>query len=88
MADEYTTQYQFLDPLIDSIDLVLEIRAAALRLYSEGKTILEWESEGVSGKRVFVAPIQQILAETRYFLKQADPNTYGYPLTRMKVFRA
>lgn len=82
------TQYQFLDPLIDDIDVVLEIRAQALKLYAEGKTLIEWQGEGTSGKRVFVAPIEKILAETRMFLKQKDPATYGYPITRMKVFRA
>lgn len=85
---DFLTQYQFLDPLIDSIDTVLSIREKALQLYAEGKTLLEWQGEGTSGKRVFVAPVEKILAETRMFLKQADPATYGYPITRMKVFRA
>jgi hypothetical protein len=82
------TQYQFLDPHIDDLDTVLAIRAKALQLYSEGKTLVEWDAEGSSGKRQFVAPIQEILAETRMYLKQKDPETYGYPITRMKVFRA
>lgn len=85
---DFITQYQFLDPHIDSIDTVLAIRAKAMALYAEGKVLMEFEGEGTSGKRVFVAPIEKILAETRMFLKQADPATYGYPLRTMKVFRA
>lgn len=87
MADDFVTQYQFLDPLIDSIDDVLAIRQAALNLYKEGKTIMKWAGEGNEAERQFTAPIQQILAETRYFLKQADPATYGYPITKSRIFR-
>jgi hypothetical protein len=87
MADSFETQYQFLDPLIDSEDEVLAIRAAALALYKEGKTIIEWEGEGTSAKRAFVAPIEKILAETRMFLKQLNPAVYGYPIRNSRVFR-
>lgn len=85
---DFLTQYQFLDPQIDSIESVLEIRATAMQLYAEGKTILEWGGEANSTRKGFVAPIERILAETRMFLKQADPATYGFPLRNYKVFRA
>lgn len=81
------TQYQFLDPVIDDKDAVLAIRATALALYAEGKTLMEWSGEGTSGKRQWVADIEQILAETRYFLKQYDPATYGYVVRSAKQFR-
>jgi hypothetical protein len=49
---------------------------------------MEWVGEGTSAKKAFVAPIMDILAETRWFLKQADPATYGYPLINKRIFRA
>jgi hypothetical protein len=87
MADDFTTQYQFLDPLIDDVDTVLAIRQAALKLYQEGKTIMEWSGEGTDVSREFVAPVEKILAETRMFLKQAMPDVYGYPIRNARVFR-
>ena len=87
MADSFETQYQFLDPLIDSEDDVLAIRAAALALYKEGKTIISWTGEGTEVTRQFVAPVEKILAETRMFLKQLHPETYGYPVRNSRVFR-
>ena len=77
----------YLDVHIDSIETVLLIREKALQLYAEGKTILEWTGEGTSTKKAFVAPIKEILEETRWFLKNADPKTYGYPLTTKRIFR-
>ena len=76
-----------LDPHIDSIETVLEIRARALKLFSEGKSIMEWTGEGTSVKKAFVLPIADVLRETTRFLKAADPITYGYPLTTKKIFR-
>ncbi len=87
MADDFTTQYQFLDPLIDDVDTVLAIRKAALALYQEGKSIMKWEGEGTSAERQWVAPVEKILAETRMFLKQAMPDVYGYPVNNVRVFR-
>lgn len=80
--------YNLFDPKIDSIETVLAIRAKALQLYAQGNTVMEWTGEGTSAKKAFVAPIMEILAETRWFLKNADPQTYGYPLTTKKIFRA
>lgn len=80
--------YNLFDPKIDSIDTVLEIRAKALQLYAQGHIVMEWTGEGTSAKKSFAAPIADILAETRWFLKNADPNTYGFPLTTKKIFRA
>jgi hypothetical protein len=87
MADDFTTQYQFLDPTIDTEDDILAIRAAAMALYKEGKSIIEWEGEGTRAKRAFVAPIEKILAETRMALKQGWPDKYGYPVNRVRPFR-
>lgn len=76
-----------LDPLIDSIDEVLEIRAAAIRAMKDGRVVLEWQGNGTSAKKEFVAPVSEILAETRTFLKLADPDTYGHIVRQSNVLR-
>jgi hypothetical protein len=81
------TRYLF-DPMIDSIDVVLAIRAKAMTLMAEGKTVMEWQGEGLSAVKQFTMPIADVLEETRYFLKQADPATYGYPIIQVKPIHA
>jgi uncharacterized Fe-S cluster-containing radical SAM superfamily protein len=76
-----------LDPRIDSIEDVLHIRREALKLYAEGKTIMEYHGEGASFKREFVDEIAEILWKTRIFLKQADPEKYGYIIRSTKQIR-
>ena len=76
-----------LDPLIDDIDDVLEIRAAALRLYKAGRATMEWNSEGSEARKEFVAPVSEVLAETRRFLKLADPDTYGHVVRQSGMVR-
>lgn len=80
--------YLTLDVKIDSEEVVLDIRAKALALYAQGNTIMKWQGEGVSAEKSFVAPIKDILEETRIFLKSLNPAKYGYPLTNKKIFRA
>ena len=82
-----TTMYVYLDPVIDTEEDVLAIRATALAMLKEGKTVLEWTGEGVSSKKAFVAPVFDILAECRHCLKQMNPQKYGYIATSSKQFR-
>ena len=79
-------QFIFLDPLIDSEATVLSIRAHALKLYRDGKTIMEWSGEGPSTTRQFTAPIESILMETRRCLKLINPNKYGH-IVRQSTMR-
>ena len=76
-----------LDPLIDQVEDVLAIRAAAITLMKEGKTIMEWSGNGTEAKKEWVAPISEILAETRRFLKLADPQTYGRIVRQSTMLR-
>ena len=71
-------QYVFLDGLLDTEDQILEIRAHAMKMYREGKTILSWTGEGSEAEKAFVAPVESILAETRHALKSRWPEKYGY----------
>ena len=66
-----------LDPLIDSIEDVLEIRATAMRAWKEGRLIVEWSQNGVETKKQIIGSPGEILAETRRCLKLMDPGTHG-----------
>jgi hypothetical protein len=85
MSDSY--HYNWLDPIIDTEADVLAIRKKAMELLREGKTIMSWEGEGTQASKQFVAPIQEILAETRYCLKQKNPSKYGAIVRQTQVLR-
>jgi len=72
------TQFIFLDIHIDTESDVLAIRKRALDLIKEGKTVMEWSGEGTSTSKQFTAPVLDILAETRFFLKTLNPTKYGW----------
>lgn len=76
-----------LDPLIDDVEDVLLIRAEALKAYKAGRQILEWTGEGTEVKKMWVAPVSEVLAETRRFLKLYDPSTYGHVVRQSTMLR-
>ena len=82
-----TNFYNYLDPHIDTEGDVLKIRKRALELYRKGTALMEWNGEGTTGKRQFVADVQDILRETRYFLKTLNPQKYGRIVRQSSVFR-
>lgn len=79
------SKYLFLDPLIDDEATVLAIRAKALSLLQAGIQTMSWTGEGTSANKQFVAPVMDILNETRAFLKQKNPQRYGFLTSRSKV---
>jgi len=85
MSDTYFGGY--LDVMIDSEADVLAIRAKAMENYRKGVLTLEWSGEGTEGKREFVAPVQDILRETRLFLKTKNPGRYGSIVRQSQVLR-
>ncbi len=76
-----------LDPMIDDVEEVLLIRAAAISAYKQGRQILEWGGEGTEVKKQWVAPVSEVLAETRRFLKLFDPDTYGHIVRQSNMLR-
>ena len=76
-----------LDPMIDEVEDVLQIRAAALAAYKAGRQILEWSGEGTEVTKMWVAPVTEVLAETRRFLKLYDPDTYGRVVRQSNMIR-
>lgn len=66
------------DPLIDSEQDILKIRETAMKLAREGKTTMQWSGEGVESTKQWVMDIENVLIETRIFLKTKNPAKYGY----------
>ena len=77
-----------LDPNILSEDELLNIYKSAVKLYAEGKTVMQWSGEGTESTKAFTAPIADILREARYALKQKNPAKYGYIATTSRTFFA
>ncbi len=78
MSNNNATQGLLFDPLIDSEAEVLAIRAKAMAMALEGKTIMEYSGEGTEYSRKFTLPVEQVLSETRWCLKQMNPLKYGW----------
>ena len=85
MSDSY--HYNWLDPRIDSEADVLCIRKKAMELLREGTTVMSWQGQGTEANRQFTAPVSEILAETRYCLKQMNPIKYGPIVRQTQVLR-
>jgi hypothetical protein len=67
-------------------DTVLAIQAKGIALMLEGKTIMEWSGEGTEVTREFTMSIPDMLEECKYTLKQKWPQTYGYPVNRVRPY--
>ena len=74
--------YRFLDPRVDDIDTVMALRQKALALLAEGKTVMRWGGEGTNVDKAFVVPLEQVLEETKYFIRDYNGQ---YPVTTVKV---
>ena len=68
---------------LDESDL-LAIRAKAVAMLTEGKTIMSYTDSGTSVSKQFAMPPAEVLAECRMALQQLDPDTYG---TRVVALR-
>lgn len=56
---------------------LLEIKAKALSLIMEGKTLMSYSDSGSSASRAMVMPPKEMLGEAMYALSKLDPQTYG-----------
>ena len=80
------TQGLLLDPKILTEDQVLALYNKAFNLLMEGKTYMTFEGEGTSFTSQFPIPVETMLAEARYCLRQINPAVYGYNSTQTKPF--
>ena len=56
---------------------LLDIKAKAVSLITEGKTLMSYSDSGSSASRQMVMPASDMLAEALFALSRLDPATYG-----------
>jgi hypothetical protein len=56
---------------------LLDIKAKALALITEGKTLMSYSDSGSSASRQFSMPPPQMLSEAMFALSRLDPTVYG-----------
>jgi hypothetical protein len=56
---------------------LLDIKAKAVSLITEGKTLMSYSDSGSSASRQMVMPARDMLAEALFALSRLDPATYG-----------
>jgi hypothetical protein len=56
---------------------LLDIKAKAVSLITEGKTLMSYSDSGSSASRQMVMPARDMLAEAMFALSRLDPATYG-----------
>ena len=58
-------------------DELLDIKKRALKLITEGKTVMNYSDSGSSVGKNFVMPPKEMLDESMHALSLLDPLTYG-----------
>ena len=56
---------------------LLDIKAKAVSLITEGKTLISYSDSGSSASRQMVMPARDMLSEAMFALSRLDPDTYG-----------
>ena len=56
---------------------LLDIKAKAVALITEGKTLMSYSDSGSSASRQMVLPAREMLSESLFALSRLDPATYG-----------
>ena len=56
---------------------LLDIKAKAIALITEGKTLMSYSDSGSSASRQMVMPAREMLSEALFALSRLDPATYG-----------
>ena len=56
---------------------LLDIKAKALAMIMEGKTLMSYSDSGSSASKQFALPPREMLTESLFALSNLDPLTYG-----------
>ena len=56
---------------------LLDIKAKALAMITEGKTLMSYSDSGSSASKQFAMPPKEMLSEAMFALSRLDPQTYG-----------
>ena len=68
-----------------SVDVVEQIKQAAVKQLIEGKTIMQYSDSGVSVSKQWPIAVDQVLLECNYALRVLDPDTYGSARSTRRV---
>ena len=60
---------------------LLDIKAKALAMIMEGKTLMSYSDSGSSASKQFAMPPKEMLSEAMFALSRLDPATYGRRVT-------
>lgn len=60
---------------------LLDIKAKALSMITEGKTLMSYSDSGSSASKQFAMPPKEMLSEAMFALSRLDPQTYGRRVT-------
>jgi monoamine oxidase len=60
---------------------LLDIKAKALAMITEGKTLMSYSDSGSSASKQFAMPPKEMLSEAMFALSRLDPETYGRRVT-------
>lgn len=56
---------------------LLDIKAKAVAMITEGKTLMSYSDSGSSASKQFAMPPKEMLSEAMFALSRLDPTTYG-----------
>jgi monoamine oxidase len=64
---------------------LLDIKAKALAMITEGKTLMSYSDSGSSASKQFAMPPKEMLSEAMFALSRLDPATYGRRITMIST---
>jgi hypothetical protein len=80
------SQGVLLDPLILTESQVLALYNKAFNLLLAGQVYMSFDGEGSAFTTKFPIPVEQMLSEARYCLKQMNPARYGHITNAVQPF--
>ncbi len=60
---------------------LLDIKAKAVAMITEGKTLMSYSDSGSSASKQFAMPPKEMMSEAMFALSRLDPATYGRRVT-------
>jgi hypothetical protein len=64
---------------------LLDIKAKALAMITEGKTLMSYSDSGSSASKQFAMPPKEMMSEAMFALSRLDPATYGRRVTMIST---
>ncbi len=64
---------------------LLDIKAKALAMITEGKTLMSYSDSGSSASKQFAMPPKEMMQEAMFALSRLDPATYGRRITMIST---